>query len=93
MGRAKRRSAVLPGIAPRNIALRRPRREFRTEERKLLSFLSLKQLKLRRNFREIQNLEGPEKPGSERHLAPESPEILKIASNSTTFNEITSKTW
>ena len=69
------------------------RREFRTEERKFLSFLSLKQLKLRRNFREIQNLEGPEKPGSERHLAPESPEILKIASNSTTFNEITSKTW
>ena len=59
----------------------------------MLSFLSLKQLKLRRNFREIQNLEGPEKPGSERHLAPESPEILKIASNSTTFNEITSKTW
>ena len=57
------------------------------------SFLSLKQLKLRRNFREIQNLEGPVKPGSERHLAPESPEILKIASNSTTFNEITSKTW
>ena len=74
-------------------ATARPRREFRTEERKLLSFLSAKELKLRRNFREIQNLEGPEKPGSERHLAPESPETLKIASNSTIFNEITPKTW
>ena len=71
----------------------RPRREFRTEERKLLSFLSLKQLKLRRNFREIQNLERPEKPGSERHRAPESPEILKIASKSTILNEITPKMW
>ena len=61
----------------------RPRSEFQREERKLLSFLSSKELKLRRNFREIQNLEGPEKPGSERHRAPESPEILKIASNGT----------
>ena len=61
----------------------RPRCEFRRYERKLLSFLSSNELKLRRNFREIQNLEASEKPGSERHRAPESPEILKIASNGT----------
>ena len=93
MGGACELASARLGDKSSEASVTRPRREFRTEERKLLSFLSLKQLKLRRNFREIQNLESPEKPGSERHLAPESPEILKIASNSTTFNEITPKTW
>ena len=74
-----------PGELLREIRRRapRPRSEFRREERKLLSFLSSNKMKLRRNFREIQNLEGSENPGSERHRAPESPEILKIASNGT----------